>query len=58
MEYEDLQLLIESEFNVPVFVENEANAGAYGEKVFGVTKNYENIIYISINVWNWGWNCY
>ncbi|MDM5283709.1 ROK family protein [Peribacillus frigoritolerans] len=47
---EDLQLLIESEFNVPVFVENEANAGACGEKVFGVTKNYENIIYISINV--------
>lgn len=47
---EDLQLLIESEFNVPVFVENEANAGACGEKVFGVTKNHENIIYISINV--------
>ncbi|WP_307272535.1 xylose repressor [Peribacillus sp. V2I11] len=47
---EDLQLLIESEFNVPVFVENEANAGACGEKVFGVTKNFENIIYISINV--------
>ncbi|MFJ7469159.1 ROK family protein [Peribacillus frigoritolerans] len=47
---EDLQHLIESEFNVPVFVENEANAGACGEKVFGVTKNYENIIYISINV--------
>ncbi len=34
----DLQFLIESEFNVPVFVENEANAGAYGEKVFGMTK--------------------
>ncbi|MGC9933680.1 transcriptional repressor XylR [Priestia aryabhattai] len=46
----DLQFLIESEFNVPVFVENEANAGAYGEKVFGMTKNYENIVYISINV--------
>lgn len=46
----DLQFLIESEFNVPVFVENEANAGVYGEKVFGMTKNYENIVYISINV--------
>ncbi|MDP1442116.1 xylose repressor [Priestia megaterium] len=46
----DLKRLIENEFHVPVFIENEANAGAYGEKVFGTTKNYENIIYISINV--------
>ncbi|MBN8252180.1 ROK family protein [Priestia flexa] len=46
----DLKHLIENEFHVPVFIENEANAGAYGEKVFGTTKNYENIIYISINI--------
>lgn len=46
----DLQFLIESEFNVLVFVENEVNVGVYGEKVFGMIKNYENIVYISINV--------
>lgn len=31
----DLKADIEKEFQVPVFIENEANAGAYGEKVFG-----------------------
>jgi N-acetylglucosamine repressor len=45
----DLKLLIEQEFRVPVFIENEANAGAYGEKVFGAAKNYENIIYVSVS---------
>jgi N-acetylglucosamine repressor len=44
----DLKSLIEKEFQVPVFIENEANAGAYGEKVFGAAKNYENIIYVSV----------
>ena len=49
-EIKDLKAVIETEFNVPVFIENEANAGAYGEKVFGNTKNFSNIIYVSINV--------
>ena len=44
----DLKSLIEQEFKVPVFIENEANAGAYGERVFGAAKNYENIIYVSV----------
>ncbi|MGG3466126.1 ROK family transcriptional regulator [Neobacillus pocheonensis] len=44
----DLKKLIEKEFQVPVFIENEANAGAYGEKVFGTAKNYENLIYVSV----------
>ena len=29
---------IEQAFNIPVIVENEANAGAYGEKIFGLGK--------------------
>lgn len=45
----DLKTLIEQEFNVPVFVENEANAGAYGEKIFGTAKNYENLVYVSVS---------
>ncbi|MCY9379773.1 ROK family protein [Bacillus inaquosorum] len=45
----DLKPFIQEKFNVPVFIENEANAGAYGEKVFGAAKNHDNIIYASIN---------
>lgn len=41
---------IEQFFNMPVIVENEANVGAYGEKLYGLGKNFENIIYISAGV--------
>lgn len=44
----DLKSMIEQKFFVPVLIENEANAGAYGEKVFGAAKNLSNIIYVSI----------
>ncbi|MCC9263281.1 ROK family protein [Bacillus velezensis] len=44
----DLKPFIQKKFNVPVFIENEANAGAYGEKVFGAAKNHDNMIYVSI----------
>lgn len=45
----DLKPLIEQEFKVPVFLENEANAGAYGEKEFGAAKNYETLVYVSVH---------
>jgi N-acetylglucosamine repressor len=45
----DLKPLIEQEFKVPVFLENEANAGAYGEKEFGAAKDYENLVYVSVH---------
>jgi predicted NBD/HSP70 family sugar kinase len=41
---------IEQFFNLPVIVENEANVGAYGEKLYGLGKDFENIIYISAGV--------
>ena len=44
----DLKSFIQKKFNMPVFIENEANAGAYGEKVFGAAKNHDNMIYASI----------
>ncbi|AOU01101.1 MULTISPECIES: transcriptional repressor XylR [Bacillus amyloliquefaciens group] len=44
----DLKSFIQKKFNVPVFIENEANAGAYGEKVFGAAINHDNMIYASI----------
>lgn len=41
---------LESMLNLPVIVENEANAGAYGEKRFGVGKDFDNLIYISAGI--------
>ncbi|WP_368986387.1 ROK family protein [Caldifermentibacillus hisashii] len=41
---------IENCFDIPVFIENEANAGAYGEKLYGVGKEKDNILYISAGI--------
>lgn len=46
----DLKTVIEERYNLPVIVENEANAGAYGEKKFGVGKDFKNIIYVSAGI--------
>jgi predicted NBD/HSP70 family sugar kinase len=44
----DLKKSLEQEFHVPVFIENEANAGAHGEKEFGAAKNFENLVFVSV----------
>ncbi|WHY86024.1 ROK family protein [Neobacillus novalis] len=41
---------IEAEFDIPVCIENEANAGAYGEKRFGAGQNSQNLLYISAGI--------
>lgn len=46
----ELQKIIEDTFNIPVFIENEANAGAYGERIYGAGKNYNNIMYVSAGI--------
>ncbi|MFJ7848890.1 ROK family protein [Peribacillus sp. NPDC097206] len=38
---------MEEEFGLPVIIENEANAGAYGEKKFGAGKGHEHLVYVS-----------
>jgi glucokinase-like ROK family protein len=43
-----LQSIIGTEFNIPVVIDNEANAGAVGEKQFGAGKSAANLVYISI----------
>ncbi|WP_310739792.1 ROK family protein [Oceanobacillus alkalisoli] len=46
----DLRSLLEQKYHLPVIIENEANAGAYGEKKFGAGKYFNNIIYVSVGV--------
>lgn len=41
---------IENTYHVPVIIENEANAGAYGEKLYGSGKDYDNILYVSAGI--------
>ncbi|WP_226670880.1 ROK family protein [Metabacillus litoralis] len=41
---------LEDLFQVPVIIENEANAGAFGEQQFGAGQDFENIIYISAGI--------
>ncbi|KYD21900.1 ROK family transcriptional regulator [Caldibacillus debilis] len=41
---------IENRFQVPVIIENEANAGAYGEKLYGAGKEFDNILYVSAGI--------
>jgi predicted NBD/HSP70 family sugar kinase/predicted transcriptional regulator len=36
--------------NKPVYLENEANAGALGERVFGSAKNVSHLVYISVGM--------
>jgi len=52
LNWRDVDILkeIEKSFNLPVLVDNEANAGAYGEKKYGSGKNISNLIYISAGI--------
>lgn len=43
----ELRSIIEQKFSVPVFIDNEANAGAIGEKWFGAGKRADEFLYIS-----------
>lgn len=45
-----LKELVQSEFDVPVFVDNEANAGAMGEKWFGAGTGTQNLLYFSVGI--------
>jgi predicted NBD/HSP70 family sugar kinase len=46
----DLKTVLENKYNLPITIENEANAGAYGEKKFGVGKDFNNIVYVSAGI--------
>ncbi|UFJ40289.1 ROK family transcriptional regulator [Brevibacillus humidisoli] len=46
----DLKEQIEQHFHLPVIIDNEANAGAYGEKKFGAGQDVDNLVYISAGI--------
>ncbi len=43
-----LKALLESEFNLPVYIDNDANCYAYGEKIFGKGRDFENFVGITL----------
>jgi len=46
----NLKAVLQERYNLPIIIENEANAGAYGEKHFGAGKDFENVIYVSAGI--------
>lgn len=45
-----IKTIIQEKYDIPVIIENEANAGAHGEKRFGAGKDFDNIVYISVGM--------
>lgn len=45
-----LQQLLEERFNIPVTIDNEANAGAQGEQKYGAGRGIPNQIYVSVGI--------
>ncbi|ADQ04076.1 ROK family protein [Caldicellulosiruptor owensensis OL] len=45
-----LKSIIEQKFNLPVYIDNEANAGALGEKWFGEWGKVSDLIYLSVGI--------
>ncbi len=43
-----LKEILEKHFNVPVFIDNDANCFAIGEKLYGKGKDYENFVGITL----------
>ncbi len=44
-----LRDLFSEEFHIPIFVENDANAGALGEYMFGAGQGYREVVYLTIS---------
>jgi glucokinase-like ROK family protein len=45
-----IRAIIQKSFNVPLFVDNEANIAALGEHYFGAAQGYDEVLYISAGV--------
>jgi glucokinase-like ROK family protein len=45
-----IRSILQESFDVPLFVDNEANIAALGEHYFGVAQGYDEVLYISAGV--------
>lgn len=45
-----IKAILQESFNVPLFVQNEANIAALGEHYFGAAQGYNEVLYISAGV--------
>jgi glucokinase-like ROK family protein len=45
-----IRSILQESFNVPLFVDNEANIAALGEHYFGAAQGYDEVLYISAGV--------
>src|SRR5690554_4359929 len=43
-----LKSILESEFGIPTYVDNDANCFAYGEKIYGKGKEFENFVGVTL----------
>lgn len=46
----NLKETLKKKYDTAIIIENEANAGVYGEKKFGTGKNNKNIVYVSVGI--------
>lgn len=46
----NLKKILEERFRCPVLIDNEANTGAYGEKLFGAIRQCKNSVYVSLGI--------
>ncbi|WP_434642411.1 ROK family transcriptional regulator [Thermoanaerobacterium thermosaccharolyticum] len=46
----ELKKMVEERFNLKVYIDNEANTGAIGEKWFGGGRNAKNFVYVSAGI--------
>ncbi|SDO23574.1 ROK family transcriptional regulator [Alkalicoccus daliensis] len=46
----NIKEIFQDQYQVPVIIENEANAGAYGEKMFGAAQYKNDFIYVSAGI--------
>ncbi|WP_276356168.1 ROK family transcriptional regulator [Cohnella caldifontis] len=45
-----LRRILAERYGVPVAIDNEANAGALGERIFGAGRSIDNLVYVSVGI--------
>lgn len=45
----DIPSTVEEALGIPTFIDNDANLGAIGERVWGIGQGYDNLVYIKVS---------